>query len=453
MMEEKLRFKILIVDDEINILKTLKFGLKSIEEAEILEATTGFQALMLIEENNIDIVITDLKMPGIDGIELLRKIKEKDERVSVILITGYGTIQTAVEAIKKGAEDYITKPFKVDELVMKVRKILEKKHLDFARIYNKNGKDLEYGVDIIGNSRHIKSVRNLINEIAKYDSAVLITGETGTGKGLVARAIHLKSHRANKPFVVLNCGFLPEGLLESELFGHEAGSFTGAISTRKGRFEIANGGTIFIDEIAEINLNTQIKLLRVLEDKEFERIGGERTIKVDVRIISATNKDINKQIEQGKFREDLFYRINVMNIHLLPLRERREDILPLAFYFLNKFSYLCNKLINNFSEEALELLENYEWKGNVRELENAIERAVIICEGKIIQPYHLPECLWSFKKQINSIKLTTGITLKDAEKEIILKTLELTNGNKTKAAKILGISSRKIEYLVKKWRS
>ncbi|HEC96716.1 MAG TPA: sigma-54-dependent Fis family transcriptional regulator [Nitrospirae bacterium] len=430
--------KIFIAEDEEITLKHLMYALKN-EGYTVSGARDGLEAWQKIKKEHFDIVITDIKMPGLDGLSLLEGIKEKGMETDVIVITGFGSIDSAVEAMKKGAYDYITKPFNLDELLLRVRKICEKKSLERENIALK----ISLGIDknlpaFIAKSTKMKEVINVIRSITASDCNVIITGESGVGKGLIAKLIHYTGTRANRPFLAINCAIFTEELLASELFGHERGAFTGAVSTKKGLLEIADTGTLFLDEIAEMSPSLQAKLLKVVEDREFFRVGGTRPVKVDVRFIAATNQDINGLVTKGTFRKDLFYRLNVMDIYIPPLRERREDIPPLCKYFLEKHSKKARKEIKGFIRETMEILKSYSYPGNVRELENIIERAVILEQTSLVQPKNLPVTMQMF--QIETIDPIRLKTIDELNREYALKILDHLEGNKTRAAKMLGIS-------------
>jgi len=438
---------ILIADDEPltrkSLLEILKF-----EGYKVSLASDGEEALRQIKENPPDVVIADLKMPKLDGIALLRKIKEYDSNIAVVLVTAYGTIETAVEAMKEGAFDYITKPIIDSEIKIVIQRILEqKKLLEENKVLKerlkKEGRKQFY--KMIGQNPKMQKIYDLVETVAPTNATVLIVGESGTGKRLIAHALHFYNpYRKDKPFVEVSCGALPENLLESELFGHIKGSFTGAIRDRQGRFEIASGGTIFLDEIDAFSPKLQVKLLRVLQEGEFERVGDTKTIKVDVRVIAATNQDLKKLIKEGLFREDLYYRLNVIPINVPPLRERKDDIPLLVEHFLKKSSQkLKGKIVRDVSPQVMELFFAYDWPGNIRELENVIERAVILCKGERIEVEDLPEFFMELRgKDRDDEKRNFSLkeVVKDSEKEIIEKVLKECGGNRKKAAQILGIN-------------
>jgi len=429
------KVKILVVDDEAIVRESLQDWLTS-AGYQVFTAENGPKALDIIGREKMGIVITDLVMPGMDGIELMKRAKEILPSIEVIIITAYGSIPTAITAMKDGAYDYIEKPFCPERAELLVEKLAEHQELVEENLSLRQRLEDRYRFEnIIAKSSKMQRVIEVIKVVAKSNATVLITGDSGTGKELVARAIHSQSHRRNKPFVAVSCAALPESLLESELFGHEKGSFTGAYAQKKGKFEFSNGGTLFLDEVGEMSANIQVHLLRVLEEKEFARVGGNEPIKVDVRVISATNKDLRKAIEKQEFREDLYYRLNVVSIELPPLRERKEDIPLLAEHFLHKFAMENQKEITGFSPEAMEFVLDYEWPGNVRELENAVERAVILAKDSIITIADLPQ------ENLSQVRLaSTGKNLKEVEKNHVLNVLRETGGNYSEAARILGIS-------------
>ncbi len=427
--------KVLIVDDEAIIRESLRDWLSDIGH-QILIAEDGPQALGVIEKEEPDIVIADLMMPGIDGIELLKRAKEISPSIEVIIITAYGSIPTAIATMKEGAYDYIEKPFCPERVELLIEKIMGYQRLVEENISLHRKLEERYQFeDIIAKSSKMQQIIEIIKTVAKSNATVLITGESGTGKELVARAIHSQSYRKDKPFVAVSCGALSETLLESELFGHEKGAFTGAHVQRNGKLEIANEGSLFLDEIGEMSANIQVHFLRVLEEKKFTRVGGNKLIKTDLRLISATNKDIKKAVTSGQFREDLYYRLNVVTIRLPPLRERKEDVLLLARHFLKKFAAENQKEIIDFPPEAIDYLLNYDWPGNIRELENTIERAVILAKGSSIRITDLPQ-----EDSLLARSAPQGKSLREVEKGHILNILNEIDGNYSKAARILGIS-------------
>jgi len=434
--------QILVVDDE-PLMRDFLYEAFRRKGYRVNVAPDGLEALQMLEKANYDMVLTDVKMPRLSGLEVLEKVKEMSPETKVVMITAYGTIENAVESMKLGAFDYITKPFSVDEIELVVKRAIDYQKLvdENRRLRSELGERYSFS-NIVGKSRKMQSIFSLVKTVARSRSTVLISGESGTGKELIARAIHYNSPRKNRPFVKVNCAAVPSELMESELFGHEKGAFTGAIKRRTGRFEQADGGTLLLDEISEMTPALQAKLLRVLQEREFERVGGTETIHVDVRIISTTNRDLKQEIEKGRFREDLFYRLNVIPIELPPLRLRKEDIPLLCEHFLRKYSRENGVAIEQISSEALKLLMNYDWPGNVRELENCIERAVVVCKDRQLTPKDLPKELMKEEPSICTGGLQVGSTLREAEKALILRTLESCDGNRTQAAKLLGITTR-----------
>jgi two-component system response regulator AtoC len=429
------KVKILVVDDEAIVRESLQDWLTD-AGYQVLTAENGPKALEVIEKEKPGIMIADLVMPGMDGIELMKKAKALQPGLEVVIITAYASIPTAINAMKEGAYDYIEKPFCPERAELLVKKLAEHQELVEENLSLRQKLEDHYRFEnIITKSPKMQRVIEVIKVVAKSNATVLITGESGTGKELVARAIHSQSNRHSKPFIAVSCAALPESLLESELFGHEKGSFTGAYAQKKGKFEFAEGGTLFLDEIGEMSANIQVHLLRVLEEKEFTRVGGNEPIKVDVRVISATNKDLRKAIEKQEFREDLYYRLNVVNIELPPLRERKEDIPLLAEHFLSKFASENRKEVSGFSPEAMEFLLYYDWPGNIRELENAIERAVILAKDSIIVIDDLPQ-----ESLMLAYPNTPKKSIKEVEKEHILNILRETGDNYSEAARILGVS-------------
>jgi len=449
--------KLMVVDDEESIRHFLSLMLKK-QGFEVKTAKSASEALSFLEENEIDLAICDLKMPKMDGIALLKEIKKYSPETIVIMITAYATTKTAVQALKAGAYDYITKPFDIEELTLIIEKALEKKRLEEENIYLRRELIEKYRFgNLVGKSKKMIELYRVIEQVAPTNSTVLITGARGTGKELVAKAIHYNSPRREFPFVSINCAALSEELLESELFGHMKGAFTSAFSDKKGLFEVADKGTILLDEISEMPLRMQAKLLRVLQEKTIRRVGGTKEIKVDVRVIASTNKDLRKLVSSGSFRDDLFDRINVIEIKLPLLRERKEDILLLADHFLAKFNKETGKNIKGFTPEVKELLLRYHWPGNVRELENAIERAVALETGEYIVPERLPEQIrreTEFPKE-GIVLPEGGIDLEkhltEIRKEFMSLALAKTGGVQKKAAELLGMSFRSFRYFVKKY--
>jgi two-component system, NtrC family, response regulator HydG len=435
--------RVLVADDEASSRSGLQTLLRQ-EGFDVTVAEDGYKALGRLEEIGPDVLLTDLNMPGLDGIELLRKARALYPDLIVILMTGFAGVETAVQAMREGAEDYLTKPLQIDELVIVVNRALERRELRSetvelrARLRDKLSFD-----NIIGTSPAMQAVFKTIEQVAPSKASVLITGESGTGKELVAEAIHQHSARASAPFVKLHCAALAESILESELFGHEKGAFTGSVARREGRFKQADGGTLFLDEIGEISPTLQVKLLRFLQERTFERVGGNETLKVDVRVIAATNRDLSTEISSGRFREDLFYRLNVVNVEMPPLRARPSDLLPLATHFLQKFAKENGKNIGGFDDSALERITGYRWPGNVRELENVIERAVVLCDEPTIGSKHLPQGVGVVQR--GTVRIP-GSTLEEIERHSILSTLEAVGGRTAQAAQMLDISIRKIQY-------
>ncbi|MEZ4223697.1 MAG: sigma-54 dependent transcriptional regulator [Polyangiaceae bacterium] len=436
---------ILVVDDEPNARTALAEILKE-EGYSVETAADGFKALSRFEDFGPDLVLTDLKMPGMDGVELLKKLRNHVSDLPVVLMTAFGAVETAVSAMREGADDYLTKPLNTDELVLVLDRCLERLRLRRETHELRSQLAERYRFDtIVGSSPEMQEVFKSVAQVAPSRATVLLTGESGTGKELVAAAIHHRSPRHEGPFVKLHCAALAETLLESELFGHERGAYTGADRRREGRFEQANGGTLFLDEIGEITASTQVKLLRVLQEREFERVGGNQTIETDVRVIAATNRDLRLLVNEGKFREDLYYRLNVINIQMPPLRRRPSDIPALAMYFLERFAKENEKGTMTLSDAGLALLASYDWPGNVRELENVIERAVVLTEDNVVEPKHLPSEL-ARQRSEDSAPRIPGSAMADIERYAILKTLEAHGGSTSKAADVLGISVRKIQY-------
>ena len=437
--------RILVVDDEQNIRMMLKRVLSG-SGYEVEEAANGEEALKKIDHGRYEAMLVDLKMPKMNGLQMISKIKENNILIPIVMMSAYGSIPDAVEAMKLGARDYLVKPFDLDELKIILHRIIRQDELFKENQYYKEEEDRRFNFrEIIGQSKAIKGVLDMIKKVASLSTTVMITGESGTGKELIARAIHKNSPREDRPFVVANCVAYSSNILESELFGHEKGSFTGANNRRIGRFEIANNGTIFLDEIAELNFSSQAKLLRVVQEKEFERVGSSALIKVDARIISATNKDLEVEINNNRFREDLFYRLNVFRITVPPLRERRDDIPLLLKHFIRKYNQILKKAISHFSNGALYLLMDYDFPGNIRELENIVERAMIMSNQKVIGPDSL-----YFPNENNSVKKIA--TLKDMEKEMIEKHLIMNNGNRTITARSLGISRRSLQLKIREYQ-
>lgn len=447
--------KILVVDDELNMQLVLKAMLRR-EGYEILTASDGIEALAVLKGSQPAAVVTDLKMPRLDGMGLLEKIQEEYPDIPVIMITAHGTVSTAVEALKKGALDYITKPFDQDDLKSIIHKAVKTRRLNETRAMP--GPDLDRS-GIIGSGETMSRLMDSVRKVAATTTTVLITGETGTGKELVALAIHRNSNRRDNPFIKINCAAISGNLLESELFGYEKGAFTGAVTTKPGRFELADRGTLFLDEIGELPLDMQVKLLRTIQDHEFERVGGLKTIKVDVRLLAATNRNLFQEVKNGSFREDLFYRLNVFPLHLNPLRERKEDIAALAEYFLDKFNRKLEKDVKTIEGAVMDLFLKYDWPGNVRELENIIERLVLISSGGAIRREDIPpEVVAGFESpktgeadKEKPFKEVIRDRMEDVERQMIESTLEECEGNVTQAAKRLGMSRKGLQLKMIKY--
>jgi len=440
-------YRILIVDDVANVRRVLTANLRE-SGYEVSAAQSGYDALEKLSAGKFDLVLLDKNMLGMGGLETLKKIKAKDTDIIVIIMTGYESVESAVTAMKEGAYDYITKPFDVDALKNTLKNALEKKQLAEENLALKVQLGQKTETNFIAQSKAMQEILELIEQIADSASNVLICGETGAGKEVIARAIHDKSIRKDKPLIKVNCAALPENLLESELFGHVKGAFTDAIKDRIGRVQKAESGTLFLDEIGELSPATQVKLLRLTQDREYEQLGSSETKIADVRIIAATNKDLQKAILSGGFREDLYYRLNVISIRVPPLRERKEDITPLAYHFLKRYAKTSQESFTQISPEALQLLMDYSWPGNVRELENVIERAIAIGRADVLLPQHLPKEI----RQETSFELPkAGVTLKEVEKQLILKTLEQTSGNQTKAAQLLGVTRQTLINKLKEY--
>ena len=437
--------RILIVDDESNARAALSEILD--EEGYATEtAADGFKALGKLEEFGPDVILTDLKMPGLDGIAFMEKARAAAPGAVFVVMTAFGTISSAVDAMRKGAENYLLKPLDPGALGAVVERAMEKaKLLQETQRLRDRLRERNAFSHIVSSDPRMNGVLELVGQVGPSRASVLITGESGTGKELIAEAIHLASPRAKAPFVRLHCAALSESLLESELFGHERGAFTGAVGRRDGRFKQADGGTLFLDEIGEVSAAVQVKLLRFLQEKTFERVGGNETLKVDVRVIAATNRDLGAEIKKGTFREDLFYRLNVVTVELPPLRERKSDVPALASFFLRRYAAENGKHIETLSDDAIATLREYTWPGNVRELENAIERAVVLCDGPVVQKSHLPSSVVPAEDR-GAAPPIPGTTIADLERYAILKTLEACGGSTSKAATVLGVSPRKIQY-------
>jgi len=444
---------ILVVDDKASNRKILQQKLGK-AGYNIVEAEDESAASELLKTNSYDLVLTDVRMKERDGgIELLKTVRQEHPDTPVILITAYATVPQAVQAMKEGAEDYIERPYSTDELMVKIERAMQKQHLVQENRFLREELRLDGDFsDIIGESENLQNVLEIVRKVSKSDAAVLIRGESGTGKDLIAQAIHNNSARRDEAFIRAECAAYAEGVLESELFGHEKGAFTTAVRSRMGRFELADGGTIFLDEIGDVSLTTQLKLLRVVQDKTFERVGGSRPIKVDVRIIAATSKNLEEAIEKGTFREDLYYRINVVPIYVPPLRERREDIPSLARHFIKKFANRVSDRVTDISPEAIDLLMSYNWRGNVRELENAIERAMVLADGDTILPKHLPLPPGMGISHNGERPKSGSLTeLMDAfERRLVLEALQKEKWVRSKAASVLGIPRPTLNYKMAK---
>lgn len=436
-----MKFHVLIVDDEKNIRQGLGKALE-MDGYHTFLAEDGLHALEIVQQEEVDLIIADLRMPRLSGEELLRRVVDTWPTIPVIILTGHGTIETAVQAMRDGAYDFLTKPVNLDRLSLLVKRALTNRELVLQhRAMQEELEKRRQFTNIIGKSSEMHRIFDVLRQVAPTKASVLITGESGVGKELIADALHALSGRKEKPFVKVHCAALSESLLESELFGHEKGAFTGAVARKRGRFELSHMGSIFLDEIGEINQSIQIKILRVLQEKRFERVGGEETLEVDVRIISATNKDLKEEIEGGRFREDLYYRLHVVNIHVPPLRERKEDIPLLVAAFIKEFAAENGKPVEGIDARARAAMYNYSWPGNVRELRNCVESAVVLCKGTVITPDDLPPTVVA-DAESDSVKISLGVTLAEAEQEIIRNTLHHCNGNKSRTAEILGIGRK-----------
>jgi two-component system NtrC family response regulator len=445
------RVKVLVIDDDESLRRVLEYNLAQ-EGYAVLTAASGEQGLDLLKKEGADLVVTDVRMAGMDGLQVLQQAHKLDPNVQVIILTAFGTIEMAVEAMKAGAFHYISKPFNRDELKLTLRKALQLKDLERENLALRQELRARIGLDnIIADSRQMKAILEMVERVAPTETTVLILGESGTGKELIARAIHANSPRAGGSFVAVNCAAIPENLLESELFGHVKGAFTGAIRDRVGKFEAAEGGTIFLDEIGEMRPELQVKILRCLEERTLERVGDNRPIHVDVRILAATNKNLAKAIQAGEFREDLYYRLNVVPLSIPPLRERREDIRALAQHFLKRLGTTPRLTI---APDAFRALEAYEWPGNVRELENALERAMIFHRGDVITLNDLPETIRAPRSRETAalpVSLPeTGLSLEEVEKELILRALQKHDWNQSRAARYLGITRHTLLYRMEK---
>jgi two-component system NtrC family response regulator len=448
---------LLVIDDEKNYLLVLQTLLED-EGYAVTAVSDPETALAFLNESEVDVVVTDMKMPKVTGREVLQRVKKNWSHIPVLIMTAFGSIESAVEVMKYGAFDYITKPFSNDELLLSIHNAAElsRTHRQYRLLLE--SMEERYGVhQIVGRSQAIRDVLVMIDRVAPSRSTLLITGESGTGKELVARAIHYTSPRKDKPFISVNCMALNAGVLESELFGHEKGSFTGAVAMRRGRFEQADGGTLFLDEIAELTLDLQVKLLRVLQERSFERVGGSEGVEVDIRVVAATNKNLAALVEQGAFRDDLYYRLNVVQIPLPPLRERREDIFPLVAHFMEKVTAENNMSQKTFSAEALNYLVGYEWPGNIRQLENVVESCMVLVPGAVIEVDNLPPEIRDEEAQFKSavdllpVQLDLADTLEKIEAALIRRALVRSELVQVKAAECLGISKSLLQYKLKKY--
>ncbi len=436
-----MKFTILVIDDEENIRNGLAANFE-MEDYNVKTASNGKEGLSLIAKGDIDLVITDLRMDGISGEEVLRKVTTETPGIPVIVLTGHGSIDAAVDAMKDGAYDFLTKPLNLDQLNVIVKRALKGRELSLQHtMLKKELDDVHSFGKMIGKSSEMQKLFMNIQKVAPSRASVLVTGESGVGKELVAQAIHSLSPRKDNALISVNCSALSETLLESELFGHEKGAFTGAESLKKGRFELAHGGTIFLDEIGEISLATQVKLLRVLQERKFERVGGEQSIEVDVRVVAATNKNLEEEVKAGRFREDLYYRLNVVHLTVPPLRDRKDDIPLIVDHYLSKFALENGKQISGIDSKARSALYKYQWPGNIRQLVNCIESAVVMCSGNEIKLEDLPPSVSEYTAE-ESISIPLGITLDEAERLIIEQNLAINKGNKSKTAEILGIERK-----------
>lgn len=445
-----MKFTLLIIDDEKNIREGLQANFE-MQEYNVKTAASGKEGLDLISKGDIDLVITDLRMPGVSGEDVLRHVATETPGIPVIVLTGHGSIDSAVDAMRHGAYDFLTKPLELDQLDMIVKRALEGRQMRLEHQDMKKQLESKQSLSsMIGNSQAMQKIMSVVQKAAGSRANVLITGESGVGKEVVARAIHELSSRHDKAMVNVHCAALSETLLESELFGHEKGAFTGADKLQKGRFELAHGSSIFLDEIGEINQSVQIKILRVLQERKFERVGGEQTIEVDVRVIAATNKNLEEEIKKGNFRDDLFFRLNVVHIEVPPLRERKEDIPLLVNAFLDEFNKENNRSIKGISSQAKKAIQSYDWPGNIRELRNCIESAVVMCTTDEIQLEDLPSNVGKSSSE-NAISIPYGITLEEAEKIIIERNLVANSNNKSKTADILGIGRKTLQRKLSEW--
>jgi two-component system NtrC family response regulator len=445
---------ILIVDDDSSQRRLVEFWLRE-DGYDSITAANGLEGLKSFEAHSPRLVIADIRMPGLSGTDLLSRIHDINPEIPVILVTAFGTVNSAVEAMKLGAADYLLKPLNAEELKIVVRRTLEHRKLIDENRYLREYAESSFGFEnLIGRSHKMRELFDIATQVARHNSTVLLTGESGTGKELVAKAIHQNGPRRDKPFVTINCGAIPETLIESELFGHRKGSFTGATTDRAGKFEAANGGTIFLDEIGELQLSLQVKLLRVIQEREIDKIGHPHPIKVDVRILAATNRELRTLVEDGQFREDLYYRLSVVRLHVPPLRERKDDIPLLLEHFMAKYCTRHGVDPLSVTEEALEVLRHYNWPGNVRELENVVERLIVMGRNKLIRPEGLPAEMRAIKRRVANLRLELpeeGIDLEEVERDILVQALEKHKWNQTHAARYLNISRKTLIYRMEKF--
>ncbi len=446
---------VLVVDDDPGVRESFRLILE--DHYDVMDVPDGPSALDVVRASQVDLVLLDIRLPGMDGIEVLERIKAIDDGLEVVLVTAVKTVRTAVAAMKLGAFDYLTKPFEEDELLAVMGRALEKRSLErevtFLRSELARTQDTD---EIVGQHPSMQQLHRLVAQVARTTATVLVTGESGTGKELVARAIHRQGPRRDKPFVAVNPAAIPETLIESEIFGHEKGAFTGAHQRKLGRFELAQGGTLFLDEIGTLRAELQAKLLRVLQEREIERVGGTRSIKIDVRVIAATNADLKDAVRRGVFREDLYYRLNVVPVEVPPLRERAEDVPLLVGHFIRRYARAFNKGIDRLSPEALAALQEYRWPGNVRELQNVIERSVVLSEGPVIQLNDLPldVLLPEHRRKVREAdRLPLKSATEDFERQIVLRVLERVKGNQSEAARILGLHRNSLKRMLERWQS